>query len=383
MNKLVWMFTFVDSVIVLAFQLLGLTVLWSFAGAGDGIWGLALMLGATSVFRALFALVRGYIVDSFQKKTSILASLMVCGLLSIVWFFGEYFLLIAIIAYIAIEFAKELYSSSYAALVAEKLSADEYIKYDSVSIMAGRIIAVIGNLVAAIMVSFLSVWVIVVLVVVVFAIGVLVCLRYLPRSSVERSEPTVRVTLDFAKKNVFGDRKVIVFIVIIFLLNLDYAFIPTLLPMFIITATELASPLLFGIIRAGNNIGEFAASGVVLKYSHLVFRLTKIGLGGSAIVFLLLPFIYTMPVLVVVFFALYSFFDMLTQPMYSWFVSSLEDSKRGRVLGIVDSIILLASPLGILLGATLSSLGMYAVSIGIVAVFLSALVAVSKSKSLR
>ena len=383
MNKLIWMFTFVDSVIGLAFQLFALTVLWSFAGVGNGIWGLAIILGATSVFRALSALVRGYIVDLFQKKTSILVSLMACALLCIVWFFGEYFLALAIIAYIAIEFAKQLYSSSYAALVAEKLSTDDYVKYDSVSIMASRIIAAIGNLAAAIMVSFLSVWVIVVLVVAVFALGVLVCQRYLPHSSVERSEPAVRVTFDFAKKNVFGDRKVIAFIAIVFLLNLDYAFIPTLLPMFIIAETELATPLLFGIIRAGNNIGEFAASGVVLKYSRLVFRLTKVGLGGSAVVFVLLPFVYTMPVFVVIFFALYSFFDMLTQPMYSWFVSSLEDDKRGRVLGIVDSIILLASPLGILLGATLSSLGMYAVSAGIVAVFLSALVAVAKAKSLR
>ena len=386
MNKLIFMFTFVDSIIVLAFQLFGLNVLWSFAETGDGIWGLALILGATSVFRALSALIRGYMVDSFQKKTTILVSLTACGFLCIIWFLTEYFLLLAIIAYIAIEFAKEIYNSSYAALVAEKLSPNDYVKYDSVSIMASRVIAIIGNLASAVIIMLLSSNVIAILVATIFIIGVIVCQKLLPKSSIENKNspaPQIRSAWAFAKENVFGDKKIITFIAIVFLLNLDYAFIPTLLPLFIITTTELTSPLLFGIIRAGNNVGEFAASGLVLKYSHLVSRMTKIGLAGSAVVFILLPLIYTFPIVVVIFFALYSFFDMLTQPLYSYFVSSLADDKRGRVLGIVDSIILLASPVGILFGAFLSNLGIYQVSAGIVIVFLLSLGIVAKSEGFK
>ena len=380
MNKIVFMFVFVESIVVLGFQLFGLNVLWSFAEGGDGILGLAVIIGTTSVFRAVSSLLRGYIVDSFQKKTIILISLSICGFLCIVWLFAAHFLIIAIIAYIAITLTGEIYSSSYAALVAEKLSSNDYIKYDSISIMAGRIIAVLGNLMSAVLIIFLSTEVIALVVAITLMFGALTCQRFLPKSKIESKTEKVKMTWSFAKENVFGNKKVLIFIVIVFLLNLDYAFIPTLLPLYIITVTELTSPLLFGVIRTGNNIGEFAASAIILKHSRLVSRLTKIGLGGSAIVFMLLPFVYAIPVAVVLFFIIYSFFDMLTQPLYSYFVSSLESQKRGRILGIVDSIILLASPFGILLGGLLSSLGMFAVSIGIMAIFTASLIVIVKSK---
>ena len=387
MNKLILMFTFVDSIITLAFLLFGLNVLWSFAEAGEGIFGLAVILGTTSVFNALSALVRGYVVDSFQKKITVLVSLIVCCFLCILWFFTEHFLPVAVIAYIAIEFARAIYNSSYAALVAEKLSSNDYVKYDSISIMVGRVISVIGNLASAVAIIFIPSEVIAFLIAAIFIVGAVVCRKFLPGSSVksdaEHYPKNLKTAWVFAKENVFGDRKIVTFIVIVFLLNLDYAFIPTLLPMFIITTTELTSPLLFGIIRSGNSVGEFVASAITLKYSRFVSRLTKIGLAGSAAVFILLPFIYAFPVAVVAFFAMYSFFDMLTQPLYSYFVSSLKADKRGRILGIVDSTILLASPLGIAFGGVLSHFGMIPVSVGIVAVFLFSLLIISKSKDYK
>ena len=380
MNRLVFVFVFAESIVILGFQLFGLNVLWSFSEGSNGILGLAVIIGTASVFRAVSSLIRGYIVDSFQKKTTIIISLSICGFLCIVWIFAEQFLIMAIITYIAITFAQEIYSGSYTALVAEKLGPKDYIKYDSVSIMAGRVVAIAGNLLSALLIIFLSVEAVVFMVAAAIGLGVFVCQRLLPKSNVGGEAAKAKMTWSFAKENVLGDKKVLVFIAIVFLLNLDYAFIPTLLPLYIIAAAELSSPLLFGVVRAGNNIGEFAASGIVLKYSHLVSRLTKIGLAGSAITFILLPFLYKNPVAVVLFFIIYSFFDMLTQPMYSYFVSSLKPEKRGRILGAVDSIILLASPFGILLGGFLSNFGMAAVSTGIVVVFTASFAIIAKSK---
>jgi len=381
MNRLISLFVLVEAIVVLGFQLFGLNVLWSFAQTSDGILSLAVIIGTTSIFRALSSLVRGYIVDSFQKKTTILASLCVCGFLCIAWIFVQTYLVIAVVAYITITLAQEVYEGSYTALVAEKLGQNDYIRYDSISIMSGRVVAVAGNLLSAILIIFLPTEAIVISVTAILALGVFVCQKFLPKSNIETKDEKPKFIWSFAKENVFGSKKVIIFIVIVFMLNLDYAFIPTLLPLYIITAAELASPLLFGIIRASNNIGEFVASGVVLRYSHLVSRLVKIGLAGSAAVFVLLPFVYTFPIIVVLVFAVYSFFDMLTQPLYSYFVSSLAADKRGRILGIVDSVILMASPFGILLGGLLSGLGMVAVSIGIVTVFAVSLVIVASSKS--
>jgi len=295
------------------------------------------------------------------------------------------FLLLAVVVYIAIEFAKEVYGNSYATLVAEKLKIDEYVMYDSISIMAGRMITIIGNLVSAVAITLLPQKIIVIMVIITLSIGTVVCHKLLPKSNIDNSTGKEAGKISsgwiFAKENVFRSKKVLTFIVIVFLLNLDYAFIPTLLPMFIITATELTSPLLFGIIRAGNNVGELVASAITLKFSKYVSRLTKIGLGGSVLVFALFPFTYTAPTVIVILFALYSFFDMLTQPLYSYFVSSLPSEKRGRILGIVDSVILMASPFGILLGVILSSLGMIIMSAGIVTVFVTSLLIVCKSES--
>ena len=386
MSKLVFLFIAVESVVIFGFQLFGLNILWSVVEDSSGIIGLAVLLGTSFAFRAVSSVFRGFIVDTFRKKMIILVSLAACGVLSVAWLAAERFWIIGILAYIAVIVVQDLYSSSYTALVAEKLSAIDYVKYDSIGIMAGRVVAIVGNLASAVFIILLPAEAVVIVVALVFILGVLVCWHFLPDGDAGiTSAATDKIfkpvaAWEFAKENVFGDKKVLVFVSIVFLLNIDYAFIPTMLPLYIISVTELTSPLLFGIIRAGNNVGEFAASGIVLKFSRWVSWLTKIGLAGSALCFVLLPVIYRVPVAVVAFFAVYSFFDTLTQPFYSYFVSSLAADKRGRILGIVDSIILMASPLGILIGGLLSVSGVVAISAGTAIVFLVSFVIVTKSE---
>ena len=382
MSKLVWLFVAVESIVVLGFLLFGLNILWSVVEGGGGVLGLGLFLGTSLTFRAVSSIFRGYIVDAFPKKAVIIVSLVSCGVLSFAWLGAERLWVIGVLAYIAVIVVQDVYSNSYAALVAEKLSPSDYVKYDSIGIMASRVISVAGNLVSAVLIIVLPGVSIIVAVACVFALGAVACYKFLPAVDVKTGSEDFKpaAAWAFAKENVFGDKKILVFIGIVFLLNIDYAFIPTMLPLYIIAATELASPLLFGVIRAANNIGEFLGSGVVLRLSRWVSRLTKIGLSGSALSFVLLPLVYTTPVAVVVIFAVYSFFDTLTQPFYSYFVSSLASEKRGRILGIVDCVILLASPLGIIIGSLLSMHGIYAISIGTTAVFLISLLVLVRSK---
>ena len=382
----------------MGFQLFTLNILWLLVADGEGIFGAALILATSFAFRAVSSLATGYIVDNFDKKGIILLSLGICALLSMLWL-GAQFLAVAMVVYITIMLVQDLYGNSINALAAEKLISEDFIKYNAMGIMTGRIMAIGGNLASAALIAILPDMVVGFVLAGIFLTGLLICQRFLPKSDVARKQRSdvrgtqksdnIRVKLrgkavaawGFAKENVFKSKGVMTFVVVVFLLNLDYAFITAILPLYIITIAEIGSPLVLGAIRAGSNVGGFLASGVILKYSRHVSRLTKVGLAGSGLLFLSLPFAYRFPIIVIIFFLVHGFFDMLTQPFYSYFFSSLAVEKRGRVIGIVDSIILMASPLGVLLGSLLSILGIGFVGVGIGLIFGVAYIIVAKSKS--
>jgi hypothetical protein len=61
---------------------------------------------------------------------------------------------------------------------------------------------------------------------------------------------------------------------------------------------------------------------------------------------------------------LYGLSDSVTQPYYSYFVTSLPSQVRGRMLGAVDMVVLIAVPIGMFFGEKIFS---HSVHIGIVA----------------
>jgi len=400
-NRIMLLSIIIGSLTLLAFTLLSLNVLWVNVGEDGNIGNLSVLLASYFVFSAFSALISGFLVDRFQKKTAIVVCLLVCAALAMAWLLAERFLVIAVIVYLAIDFASDLYSDSFTALVAEKLSAKNYIKLDAIELISGRVVSIGSSLISAFLLMVLSQELVILIVVSILIASAIVCYKWLPESDVdanadtdedeERVENTevyglrrigytIKSSWDFARKNVLTDKRIMLYTGILFVLNLDYAFIPTALPFLIMSLNETTSLVLVVIMQSGNEIGEAIAASILLKYGHLVSLLTKIGLIGSALVFTVLPIVYTAPVAAMALFVLYGVFDTLTQPYYSHFVSSLDNAKRGRILGIVSFMVLLASPLGIMLGNWLSSYGMVALSVGIVAVFVFSATVISASK---
>jgi len=392
-NRIMLLSIIVGSLTLFAFTLLSLNILWVNVGEDGDIANVAILLASNHVFSAFSALISGFLVDRLQKKQAIVVCLLACAALAMAWLLAEKFLAVAVVVYLAINFASDLYADTFTALVAEKLSAANYVKLDAIELVTGSAVSIGSSLVSAVLLMQLSQQHVILLVTAILVASAIICYKLLPESAVESVESnedtdvyrtgigaTIRSAWDFARENVLTDKRIMLYAAVLFVLNLDYAFIPTALPFLIMSLNETTSLVLVVIMQSGNELGEFLAASVIIKYGHYVSLLTKIGLIGSALVFTVLPLVYTFPIAATVLFVLYGAFDTLTQPYYSHFVSSLDHAKRGRILGIVSFMVLLASPLGIILGNWLSSYGMVALSMGIVTVFLFSVIVLSASK---
>ncbi|MBS4054606.1 MAG: MFS transporter [Thermaerobacter sp.] len=386
----------IGALTLFALQLFGLNILWLALGeSSGGFTSVATIIGASFVFKAFSSLIIGVLVDRFQKKKTIVVSLAACAALASAWIVLSEFLVVAVLVYLAIDLVSDLYSDAFAALVAEKLTKQEYVKLDALELMSSNAVAIAGRIASAALIASVSQVVVFGVVVFVLLLSALICQLFLPESNVRKKESTrkkeqtgisiqgiilaVQAAWVFVRDNIIRDTKIMVFMGILFFLNLDYAFIPSLLPFYIMSEAASPSLVYVAIMSSGNDIGEFLAASIVLKYGHLVSRLTKIGLAGSALVFALLPFVYQTPAAATLIFIVYGFFDTLTQPFYSYFVASVAADKRGRILGVVNFVVLLASPLGILLGTLISRYGMVPLTIGIVSIFAAATLVVSQS----
>jgi len=386
----------IGALTLFALQLFSLNILWLALGESSGGFGrIAIIIGSSFVLNAFSSLIIGVLVDRFQKKKTIVVSLVACAAFASIWIVLGDFLVVAVLVYLAIDLISDLYSDAFTALVAEKLTKQEYVKLDAIELMSSNLVTGAGRIASAALIASTSQVVVFGVVVFVLLLSAMICHLFLPESNVVRKEYTgkkeriglyiksiasaIRLSWLFVRNNIIHDRKIVVFMGILFFLNLDYAFIPTMLPFFIMSEAATTSLVHVVIMSSGNDLGEFLAASIVLKYGHWVSRLTKIGLAGSALVFALLPFVYQTPIAATLIFIVYGFFDTLTQPFYSHFVSSVAADKRGRIIGVVNFVVLLASPLGILLGTLISKFGMVPLTIGMVGIFTAATLIVSQS----
>jgi len=67
----------------------------------------------------------------------------------------------------------------------------------------------------------------------------------------------------FIKKNIFRDKKFVVFICLLFLLNLYYGYIPNILSYYMFKYTSQTSPIFLSLLKSSVNLGEIVASFLV------------------------------------------------------------------------------------------------------------------------
>ena len=387
MNKHVIIFISISAIVSLAFSLFKLVIFWSIIQR-TGIGSLAIVVGASYFFNVFIANFNGFIVDKFSNKKLIIICCILFAILSFLGIMLESYFILLFLVYMCFRGVSDLYSRLFLILISKQLDVNFFIKYNAIQNITTQIVAIFGSIISATLITLLNEEHLVIILVLIFSFALFICQKYLVESTIQGRVGDVQKkeknrkhnVLLFIKENILLNKGIVAFIVILFILNLDYAYIPTIFPFFISEEFASSTPLIVGMLTSVIGFGEMFASGIVFFIGHRVSILLKIGLIGNSVIFFLFPFLIGSPIIIIALFVLYGFFDTLTQPFFSYFVSSIDEEKRGRILGIVDSIVYIAAPLGIFIGDFLSKQGIFTVSIGIAIIFLISLIIVILSR---
>ncbi|MGM0209147.1 hypothetical protein IGI96_003671 [Enterococcus sp. DIV0421] len=391
MNKKIVSFLCLNVLVLFSTTLFQLNILWEIFSQQEELKNLVMIIGSSFILQAGMSLVVGIIVDSYSKKKVFFFSIF--GF--IITVAASYFINMDIqwaVFYLIFTAVNTLFLRCLVSGAAEMLTTDEFMKYDGITGLFNQILIIISNVISGILIKFVSVEAIYFTIIFLLILA-LFLIFFLPVKDIQGNESIkdneeIKEKIEgslllFIKKNIFKDKKIVVFICLLFLLNLDYGYIPNILPYYMFKYTSQTSPIFLSLLKSSVNLGEIVASFFVIHYRKKVSKMTKIGLLGSAICFMLLPFSNQM--ILVNFFVLsfYGFFDTLTQPLFSYFVSSIEHKNRGKILGIVDCVVYLAAPIGMSLGNFISQYGMLILSLSISIVFFCSYILLVKTKTYK
>lgn len=188
--------------------------------------------------------------------------------------------------------------------------------------------------------------------------------------------------LKTAKTEVFNDPYYKNFCFLLFTLNLVYGFISSVLPYSLSDLQGMSSSGV-GIIKSVLSVGGIAGMLLVPEIAKQVTSSFMAGLIGSLFsILLIFGFSDDLPLVSVSFF-LYGLFDSITQPLYSYTIKRIDNTVRGSVTGVIDFVVLLASPIGMFICGILANKSNLWVELFIVLIFACALVIVRSSKSLN
>ncbi|ADA65452.1 Hypothetical protein NCDO2118_1815 [Lactococcus lactis subsp. lactis NCDO 2118] len=383
MYKKMSLFLGINLLVSFAGTLFQMNILWRIFTNHEQLQTIVLVLSSSFILQSIFSLVAGVIADSYPKKRLLLISIVSFILVVI----GVYFIKFdsaRIIFYLIFSAISTLFQRGIITLVASALSTNEYIKYDSISVLSTQVTAVLNNILAGLIITFLGLNYIYLLVFLLFILSLFVTYFFIPnekKQEIKKKENTF--PLSFIKEKILSDKKIIIFMILLFFLNLDYGYIPNVLPFFMLQSTKSLSPLFLSLLKSSTNIGESLASIVIIRFSKKVSQMTKIGLLGSAFCFIFLPMINKFIFVTFLVLLFYGFFDTFTQPLFSYFVSSIDSSVRGRIIGVIDCVVYIAAPIGMILGNTVSHFGLIPLGVAIATVFLLTYLILVQSKIYR
>ncbi|OOO00309.1 MAG: hypothetical protein ATN35_08045 [Epulopiscium sp. Nele67-Bin004] len=337
-----------------------LAIMWNIVALTGDVMNSAYIMATSITFRAIISIFSGIIVDKFNKKklvqlsiiasTIIISAFMICCNLYVnsIVTIGLVFILIN-------DISNEVFRKSWVLMCAEKFKDNEYLKFQSILTISSRITIIFGSIVVGVMIDTLSLNTI-------FLFDIATYILCFVIFSLVSYQPITEVVANNSVKNIFvsviddirylfdyvkTSKYILSFIAIMMTLNLIYGYIPNQFPLYL--ATYAGSASYMSLIKSALMIGEIVGMALIVRYSSLVSQTFKIGMIGSAVVMFALIFAYEIEILVLLSFMLYGIFDSFTQPFFNYTVQQIEPQIRGRILGGIDSLILLTPGVGILI----------------------------------
>lgn len=371
-----------------------LFIAWGLSTATGNFMNAVYVIGTSVAFRAILSFFMGAFVDKHSKKKlmiiSHLLSMVVIMLFGIVWETAKQFISIGIIFVLMNDINNEMFSRSYISMTADIFNENDYIKFQSISNITVRIVSIAGAALAGILIENASNYMIFLIDIVTYAasLGFLLKVSYHEERITAKKEKDI---LNRIIKNTVSDIKytfesitnssyLSIFVILMFLLNLAYGYIPQILPVF--KANKLGTATLLGLIKSALTVGEIVGLAIVNKYSRYVSCTFKISMLTNMFIVLLMYFTKNFYVIVFSFF-MYGLFDSLTQPLFGYTVSKLDSRNRGKLLGGIDAIILFSPSIGIYTISMLTNYNEKISGIMVSMIFLAGYLIVSFNKDMN
>lgn len=368
-----------------------LFIIWKITINNNSIMDAVYLLSGSFIFRAVLAMFSGIVVDRFNKKKLILiANVSSIIIITLFAFNFNTFLEninICLILILTNNINNEIFYRSSLAIGAEISDKPTFIRYQSISSIASKSIDIMGSAIVGLLIAIIPDLLIFIIDIFTFLCSSLFIIKIkyvcLNNKSIKQSNNIIFNIIDDIKVSIhyiYNEKFIRYFTIIMCVLNLAYGFIPNILPL--IFSAENNSSISYGIIKSSITIGSVLGLILVTKFGNKVSLLFKISMLGCAICMLSMLLPLSM-ILIILLFLSYGFFDAITQPLFSYTVSSIDNKIRSKVLGGIDTIILLSPSLGMYLGTIIIQYNYYWGFVFLATIFIIALLLILKSEDLN
>lgn len=367
-----------------------LFIVWGLSSATGQFMNAVYVIGTSVAFRAILSFFVGSFVDKHSKKKmmviSHISSIIIISCFGLLWGLVKRYVAIGLVFVLLNDINNELFSRSYISMTSDIFDENQYIKFQSHSNIVIRIISVGGAALAGTLIEHVSEHTVFIIDIVTYLVSLLLITKVNYKEKVMSNTlsrgiiKTITSDIKYTLMTVWHSSYLLAFIVLMFVLNLAYGYIPQILPVFIANITESAT--LLGVLKSSMTIGEIVGLALVSKLSQYVSATFKVSMLLNVFIIMAIYFIEN-PYLLVVCFVLYGFSDSLTQPLFGYTVSNLDNANRGKLLGGIDAIIMFSPSIGIYAISAISTYKEFLGGIILSVIFVIGFLIVSFNKNMR
>ena len=365
-------------------------ITWKLAATTGRFMNAVYVIGTSIAFRAILSFFIGSFVDKhIKKKMMVLShvlSIIIITCFGVCWNIACEFIIVGIVFVLLNDINNELFSRSYISMTSDMFDENQYIKFQSYTNIVIRIVGIAGAAFVGILIDHIPGNLVFGIDIVTYLISlVLICAIQYDEKVVNNTKnvgivKNIILDVKYTLNNIFKSKYLLTFIVLMFVLNLAYGYIPQILPVF--KANMVNSATLLGLLKSAMTIGEIIGLAVVSRVSKYVSATFKISMILNIFIIVII-YITRNPYLLITLFTLYGFSDSLTQPLFGYTVANLDSDNRGKLLGGIDAIIMFSPSIGIYINSAVSNYSQIAGGILLSAIFLAGFLIIILNDELR
>ncbi len=339
--------------------LFDLFIVWKITMDSQNIMNAAYMLGSSIAFRGILSLGIGIIIDKYNKKKLIIGSNILSALIiatfAVAYPFVIGHIMVGIAFILVNDICNAVFWNTYTVIASEKFPKEEFITFQSNSAMCTRCVQIAGAAVVGVMIDVIPDVAIFGIDILTFLVSAMLISKidyaWKQKDSAGKisGEENIICQIKNAFQFIIQNPIVRGIVILVFGLNLAYGFIPNILPLTL--AEQSGNAVLLGSIKSMMALGELFGLLIVNRYGKYISGLFQIAMFCCGICMLSLMVIHNWFLVIV--FLLYGVFDAMTQPMFSYMITRIDEKNRGKILGGIDALLLLSPSFGIAIGTKL------------------------------